>query len=326
MSIANASIYHDLQGLSALRAQARNTPSNAIDEVATQFESLFMQMMLKSMREATATLEGGLFDSDQMDMYQQMFDQQVSLDLSRDGALGLADILVDQLGGTEIVVEDVESPGPVAAMYAFKTELGREGLGLQYLLKPEDKVADSTALVIDLVTVDVADQSLNWRPSSPKEFIQGVWQHAVEAAQQLNLDPNVLVAQSALETGWGKKTIQSVEGDNSYNMFGIKADAAWSGNFAVVNTVEFRSGIANMEKAVFRVYDSLSSSFSDYVNFLKSNPRYHQALESVSDNHNFLFELQEAGYATDPGYADKILGIMARSSFRAVIGELKNLQ
>ena len=326
MSIANATNYHDLQGLAALRVEARNTPSNAIGEVAVQFESLFMQMMLKSMREATATLEGGLFGSDQMDMYQQMFDQQVSLDMSREGSLGLADILVKQLGGAKTVIEDIESSEPVASLQALKTEFRHEVLPLQHLSIPEKKAGGSAASVVDLASVDVVNQSHNWRPASPKEFIHGVWRHAVEAAQQLNLDPNVLVAQSALETGWGKKTIQSADGSSSFNMFGIKAGDAWRGNFSVVNTVEFRSGIANMEKAIFRVYDSLSNSFSDYVNFLKSNPRYHQALENGSDTPNFLFELQEAGYATDPGYAEKILGIMGTSSFRSVIGELKNLQ
>ena len=141
----------------------------------------------------------------------------------------------------------------------------------------------------------------------------------------MGIDPAVLVAQSALETGWGKKVIQADQG-SSFNLFGIKADGRWDGKAATVSTVEFRDGLAVLEKASFRAYDSLSGSFNDYVDFLKSNPRYQQALDKVSDNKEFLAELQDAGYATDPKYAEKILGILGRNNYSSVINELKNSQ
>lgn len=163
-----------------------------------------------------------------------------------------------------------------------------------------------------------------WNPTSPEEFVRGVWDHAVDAAKELGLDPLVLVAQSALETGWGKKVIQSASGGSSLNLFGVKADDSWSSETASVNTLEFQDGVASMEKASFRVYDSIASSFEDYVSFLKSNPRYQHALENVADTKEFLTGLQDAGYATDPGYAEKIMGILGTSTFGSIINELKN--
>ena len=136
----------------------------------------------------------------------------------------------------------------------------------------------------------------------------------------------MLVAQSALETGWGRKVVQAVDGRSSFNLFGIKAGGGWNGESAAVNTLEYRDGIAALERASFRVYDSLRDSFDDYVDFLTSNPRYQQALEKVADARDFLRELQDAGYATDPDYADKIINIMDRGEYAAVFAELKSFE
>lgn len=271
--------YHNLQGLQALRSQAAQAPQAALGEVVTQFESLFMQMMLKSMREAT--IEGGLFQSHQMETYRTMFDQQVALDLSRQGGLGMRDVLLRQLGG-----------------------------------EPEQAQAGNVAQLADYrrsahPTVPAAPEPVEgWQPGSPAEFVADVWDHAVNAAQKLGVEPLVLVAQSALETGWGKRVIKAVDGASSYNLFGIKASGDWSGKSARVSTLEYRDGIAAREQASFRVYDNLAESFEDYAKFLSSNGRYSQALAKAADGPEFVRELQSAGYATDPKYADKILGIV----------------
>ncbi len=152
-----------------------------------------------------------------------------------------------------------------------------------------------------------------------------MWDHAVAAGGKLGVDPAVLVAQSALETGWGKRVVQTGEGGSSYNLFGIKADSGWNGAAAAARSLEFRDGVAELQKSSFRVYDSLANSFDDYVNFLQSNPRYQQALAKVADNKQFLTELQEAGYATDPRYADKIMGIVRKIDVGSATGELKYL-
>ncbi len=320
MSFAAAPVYHDLQSLSALHFKASNTPETAVAEVATQFESLFMQMMLKSMRDAT--VDGGLFDSDQMEHYQSMFDQQLSLDLSARGSLGLSDILVEQLGGDMPLVDEQD---PTQPRVAFLNVLeGRQGeLRNLYSTIHRDRVAAQSAQS-KAAELGRVDSGAPWQPSSAEEFVRGVWEYAVTAAKQLGLDPQVLVAQSALETGWGKKLPATASGQSSFNLFGIKSGGGWNGQSATINTLEFRNGVAVKEVASFRAYDSLADSFDDYVGFLKSNPRYQQALESVDDNRQFLIELQDAGYATDPKYADKIMAIVGRSAYSSIVHELKN--
>ncbi len=304
----------DIQGLASLRSHARGAPGAAISEVAGQFESLFVQMMLKSMRDAT--VDGGLFDSSQLDTYQQMFDQQISLELSQQGGIGLAEILVAQLGGgaqAEPVIDEVGSVQPLVSLERPPLRAQRDVPGL---IPP----AAERQSVVRAVSATRQDGLA----TSPEEFIQAVWDDAVVAAGELGLDPAVLVAQSALETGWGKKVIQAADGSSSFNLFGIKVGNGWRGDSSIVNTMEFRDGLAALEKAAFRVYDSLSSAFKDYVSFLKNNPRYQGALEKVSDSKAFLTELQQAGYATDPKYAEKILGILERGSYSNLVNQLKN--
>lgn len=328
MDPATTSAYYDLQGLARLRTQAINTPDDAIDEVASQFESLFVQMMLKSMRDAT--IEGGLFDSSRMEMYQSMYDQQVSLQLASQGALGLSDILAEQLDQRQNLEpkQDAEADNVVTG----------DLLGLSRRLEIHNphrvdgplQRGYAPAVVPARPTVAgehnaPAQAVAGWQPSSPEEFIRGVWEHAVNAAGKLGVDPLVLVAQSALETGWGKKVIVKEDGASSFNLFGIKADRDWRGEAATVNTLEYRDGVARLEKASFRAYESLAGSFEDYVDFLQSSPRYQQALAKVADTRGFLHGLQDAGYATDPHYADKILGILGRSEYDAVIDELKKI-
>ena len=304
----------DIQGLASLRSHAREAPGTAISEVAGQFESLFVQMMLKSMRDAT--VDGGLFDSSQLDTYQQMFDQQISLELSQQGGIGLAEILVTQLGGgaqTEPVIDEVGGVQPLVSLERPPLRVQRDVPGL---IPP----AAERQSVVRAVSATGQDGLA----TSPEEFIQAVWDDAVVAAGELGLDPAVLVAQSALETGWGKKVIQAADGSSSFNLFGIKVGNGWRGDSSIVNTMEFRDGLAALEKAAFRVYDSLSTAFKDYVSFLKNNPRYQGALEKVSDSKAFLTELQQAGYATDPKYAEKILGILERGSYSNLVNQLKN--
>lgn len=320
MSVESAPLYHDLQSLSALRQRAGSDPAGAIEEVAEQFESLFVQMMLKSMREAT--IEGGLFDSKQMEHYQSMFDQQISLDLSSHGGMGLSDVLVEQLGGSKPLVETPENPQPVVSFTSVQEDVKRQMLNL-YATTPGEAVAVAGAANEASHHLDAGAET-HWKPKSPEEFIRSIWPFAVDAAEQLGLDPVVLVAQSALETGWGKQLISTSSGNSSFNLFGIKASGNWQGESAAVNSLEFRDGVAVKKNSSFRVYDSLGASFADYVSFLKSNPRYQQALEKVDDNEQFLYELQDAGYATDPRYAEKIMGIVSQSRTAPVINELKN--
>jgi flagellar protein FlgJ len=319
MSVESTAAYYDFQGLSTLRAKAIQAPTEALDEVAAQFESLFVQMMLKSMREAT--IQGGLIDSDQMEVYQSMFDQQISLDLSNQGVLGLADILVEQLEGPRSPDAELGNADEMTPLASLLTDARRHLSVFPSAETPAVVVSDA-----DSASAEAERVQTDWQPASPEEFIRGVWDYAVDAAKQLGVDPAVLVAQSALETGWGKRVIQSLDGSSSFNLFGVKSGGGWSGESATVNTVEFRDGVAAMENASFRVYNSLAGSFNDYVDFLKSNPRYQYALEKVADSREFVNGLQDAGYATDPGYAEKIMDIIGTTAYESVVDKLKNFQ
>ena len=150
----------------------------------------------------------------------------------------------------------------------------------------------------------------NWRPETPEEFIRDLLPHARKGAAELGVKPGVLIAQAALETGWGQKVIRHADGRSSFNLFGIKADTGWSGDRVTVATLEYENGIAAKQRAAFRSYDSLAGAVSGYVDFIRSNPRYQSALEQAADPDAYLSGLKAAGYATDPAYAEKIRAIM----------------
>lgn len=300
---AAANIYHNLSGLESLRFEARKNSADGVDKVARQFESLFVQMMLKSMREAT--IKGGLFDSSQMDTYQSMFDQQISLDLSRHGGIGLSDTLRRQLDPQVAATHNSAGDQAVNASEDV-SRLIDELTRYRLTAVPTMPVAAGSAQPGPITE----PANASWQPQSPGEFVSTVWDHARASAQDLGVDPRVLVAQSALETGWGKKVISDTQGRSSYNLFGIKADSRWSGDAVNVSTLEYRDNVARPEMARFRSYDSVAHSFSDYVDFLRSNPRYQGALANTGDSKAFLNALQNAGYATDPAYAEKVLAVL----------------
>ena len=307
--VSHADVYTDFQGLSALRAGARDNSEESLREIAGQFEAIFIQMMLKSMRDAN--LGEGLMDSDHVKTYQSMFDQQIALDLSKRNSLGLADMMVQQLsrtqeGSTEIPTDGVVANGPV--QHALLQETLRRA--------PETASIDSASRNAPEKTASQND----WRPDSPEAFVKALWPHAQRAADELGTRPELLVSQAALETGWGRHMIRGTDGSNSFNLFGIKADSGWQGERAVTETVEFRDGLMRKERAAFRAYDSLADSVSDYVEFLKSNPRYQEALSSAEDAPAFAQALFEAGYATDPDYAGKINRIMDSQRLRDAVG------
>ncbi len=283
---ATAGVYTDFQGLARLRQAAREQSPEAARETARQFEGLFIQMMLKSMR-AAIPVEGG-FDNQQVRFFQGLFDQQISLSLASAGGLGLADVLYQQLGGTAAGDENRQ---PLNAPYASPTRPS----ATSSLVSGNDVDADSA--------------------ETPQQFIHRLWSHAVRAGDALGVSPEVLIAQSALETGWGKKIIRDHQGNTSHNLFGIKADPHWRGEKISVGTLEYEDGVAVRKQAAFRAYASAAASFDDYAKFIASNARYSKALEAGHDPKGYLQGLQEAGYATDPRYAEKILRILSQNSF-----------
>jgi peptidoglycan hydrolase FlgJ len=293
--VATASSVIDFQGLAKLRAQSQEGGGDNLKEVAAQFESLFIQMMLKSMREASPA-EDEIFNSDAMKQYRDMMDQQLALDMARKGGVGLADHIVSQLGGGE-------APIPTSPS------------GQSYVAVAQQISSAATQS-------PVVSKGEDWRPDSPEAFIRDLLPKANKASEELGVPAEAIVAQAALETGWGKHQMQLPEGRSSFNLFGIKAGPDWDGRTVRVQTLEYRDGIAQKETALFRAYDSLEEGLQDYVSFLKGNNRYATAL-SQQDADGFAKALQEAGYATDPQYADKIQSIAQRPEFKNLAAELK---
>lgn len=307
--------YTDFSGLNEMRAQARVDPQASLKQVAKQFEGIFIQMMLKSMRDAS--MGDAIFDSDQSKLYRDMFDKQVALDMANSKGIGIADSLVRQLGKNipeknkpetfslqsnkqnESLVHGKMLPLPERRMNAVMQGSVR---GLSKFELPELKpITDKTQF------------------NSPEEFTQHILPYAQKAAKELGVSPLVLVSQAALETGWGKAVTRHQDGSSSFNLFNIKADNRWDGDHVIKSTLEYGNGLAKYEKASFRAYDSYADSFDDYVNFLRTNSRYGDALRNQSnqgDDKLFIKDLHKAGYATDPNYADKVLNILKRDSMQ----------
>ena len=310
-----AGLYHhaEFQGFSDLRRLARDEAPEATDVAARQFEALFIQMMLKSMRDAAPGLDGG--DSDQVGFYRDMFDQQIALELARGEGIGLRESLVRELSGGDV---KVSSAAAEMRMPQHRVPAAAEPMSEA----PPDAEAEAAPVGAG-GTAGTPQPVGSGAFRSPDDFIHAMWPHAEAAGGELGVSPEVLLAQSALETGWGRHVMRQADGSSSHNLFGIKADPRWSGPRVHVQTLEYVDGVAERQRAAFRAYGSPAESFADYVDFLRGNPRYRHALEQAPDAEAFLRGLQEAGYATDPAYADKILDILNRGTLRR-ISELKS--
>ena len=336
--IENSRTWHDLNSLSQLRSQGDNRA--AITEAAKQFESVFFSMMMKSMRDAAnAVIEKPFFDSPSLDLFQDMYDKQLSLSVGGEGTnFGIAEILVEQLTrGRQFAetsnsdnIEDNESDGfrrqsraPDIVQPVTDSVIQPIGLEQRSGIDNKDPISPS----IELGAVTGPDRLAEELPttfkgmdfSSPSAFVASLLPIAKEFASRLQLDPKVMVAQAALETGWGKFVMRTIDGVSSHNLFGIKADRNWNGPSTMVNTLEFKSGELQQTKAAFRSYNNHEESFQDYVDFLNSNGRYDKALGNTKNVKGFLDELQAAGYATDPDYADKIYQIYRSETFNNAV-------
>ena len=315
-SIIQTDVYTDIQGLSKLRAQARDNSEETLREVAGQFEALFIQMMLKSMRDAN--LGEGLLDSQHSRTYQSMYDKQIAIDLSKQQGLGLADMMVRQLSrSAEFESDDSAAAAPLGSAHhgLLKSAQGET--------TPAGKVNAAEGSREGPLEGKV-NAAPDWKPDSPEAFVKELWPHAQRTARDLGTRPELLLAQAALETGWGQHVIRGTDGSNSFNLFGIKADTRWQGERAVTETIEFEDGLMRKQRASFRAYASLADSFADYADFLKTNPRYREALNRAADAPSFARALAEAGYATDPDYSGKINRIMDGERLRDALSGIKD--
>lgn len=261
----------DFNQFTALRVAADQNDPAVLREVAGQFEALFIQTILKNMREASLG-DPLMGDSNQFEMYQGMMDQQLALEMSSGRGVGLADMLVRQLSGSEALPAE-----PQAAAQPLTTPMASA---------PAPAWADA------------------------ESFARDVWPHAERVARRLNVPTEAIVAQAALETGWGAHVPQRRDGSSSFNLFGIKAGQNWSGSSVTKPTMEFENGLPKPQLANFRAYDDVAATFDDYSELLLGNPRYADVRNHGGDVTAFAEALQSSGYATDPAYAEKIQSIV----------------
>ncbi|WP_395300429.1 flagellar assembly peptidoglycan hydrolase FlgJ [Enterobacter sp. ECC-175] len=274
----------DVRSLDALKREAGRASPGALKAAAKQMEGIFVQMMMKSMRDATFKDE--LMNSQSAEMYTAMHDQQVAQNIAGSGQLGFADLIVRQLGG--------ESDTP--AVTAPARDFSRPGLS---------PVPATGPLRLP------APVSFEKPAEGAHPFIARLLRPAQEAARESGLHPHLILAQAALESGWGKREIPAADGSPSHNLFGIKATGDWRGKTTEITTTEYINGVKQKVKAAFRVYDSYAHALTDYARLLTKNPRYRGVMQSGSAEQGAK-ALQTGGYATDPAYAKKLITIIQK--------------
>lgn len=273
----------DFKGLNELKVQAKHDAKQALPAVAKQFEGIFLQSMLKTMRMGQHFLdESSPFKGKNQDTFQEMLDGQYATNISNGKGLGLAAMLTQQLQGTANRVN------------ANTIELIRPTV----INKPAiEQVAQNEM------------QENDTAMSSVDDFVKSIWPKAKQAAMQLGLDPKILMAQAALETGWGKFVAKDAEGGSSNNLFNIKSANTNDFDSVNVKTTEYIANTPVKMNASFRKYASIEDSFNDYISLIKGNERYQNAVANAGNPARFVDELHKAGYATDPKYSSKILSI-----------------
>lgn len=288
----------DSKGFGDLRQSARAGSPEALKTTAVQFEAMFVNMMMKSMREATP--QEGMLDNQQTKMFTTMLDQQTSQDIAKKG-IGLADVLVRQLSKT-LQQQDVSAGDPMARALLDQAKLQRsiEASG----------GASAMSGKADKVSAAAAD-----KPAHVRAFQDKLTSHAEEASRASGIPAKFMLGQAALESGWGRREIKGRDGSNSHNLFGIKAGPDWKGRVVETATTEYVNGKPQVRVEKFRAYDNYADSFKDYARLITKNPRYEKALAAASstDAAGFARNLQNAGYATDPNYATKLASIIKRT-------------
>ena len=290
-----------------IRVNLKKDPQGGAKQVAQQFEGLLLQMMLKSMRDATP--QDGLMDSDQTRFFTSIMDQQLAQNLSARGSLGFAKLIEKQLG-SNLANGSGKSDAAVSSLEVVQQALlarqtaDYSGMGAQRI---------RSAPAASKESAESAGTS-----GSASDFVNRVWTHAVEAANSIGVPPQFLVAHSALESAWGKSEIKTANGSPSYNLFGVKAGRSWQGPSVEVQTTEYVEGVAQSSREKFRVYGSYAEAFRDYASLLKNNPRF-SAVLGQKDGTQFARSLQQSGYATDPLYADKLSRIINGTTLRLAL-------
>lgn len=311
------------KSLSDLKLAAKQDPTQSMQVVAKQFEAMFMNILTKSMR---GTNSGeSLFDNGETRLYTELLDQQFSQKIAAGKGLGLADMLIQQFARNQAkppADTAPDTPFPIKKVSVPRAfTQGLPGSAQTPLPLPPKNDAAPKAFSLNLpqaaATPSAASAAQADAAMTPKQFASRFWPYAASAGRALGVAPHGVLAQAALESAWGKHEIKLADGSTSHNLFGIKANAQWSGKVAEVSTTEYVNGVPRQRTERFRAYDSYAAAFQDYTALLKSAPRY-QAVLNTGDAGLFAQRLQQAGYATDPHYAAKLSSIAAGSLLRSM--------
>lgn len=309
----------DVQSSQDLRNQFAKNPQEGLKAAAQQFETLFLQQVIKSMRDATP--QDGLMNSDQSRFYTGLLDQQMAQNVAGTGkGLGFARLIEQQLGRNMLNGDgSANLAAPANAAGNALPLATADSRHLQYVAVP-GKLPTSAAYppAAPVGAASGAATVATDVPASAKEFVNRVWPQAVEASRSTGIPPQFVVAHAALESGWGRSEIRNADGSSSHNLFGIKAGKNWSGPTVDAVTTEYVDGQPQQSVERFRAYASYDEAFRDYAGLLRSNPRYSGVIGS-QDGAEFAKGLQRAGYATDPAYADKLTRIISGPSLRMAL-------
>ncbi|HEC29052.1 MAG TPA: flagellar assembly peptidoglycan hydrolase FlgJ [Gammaproteobacteria bacterium] len=319
-TMTSNSNYADFSSLAALRGEARTGGQDAAKKVAGQFEAIFIQMMLSNMRK---TVEMDEKFSNEKSMYYDLFDKQIAINMAEHGGIGLAKLMMTQLSNGENNLAVSSTLRKLESIQTDKYIMPMSTAAVSIVdKKPEVITGRNRNEAPKINNMNAARlNGVNMRPQedlnfdNPMQFIDKLWGMAKKVVVESGLDPRAIIAQAALETGWGKHIIKNPNGTSSNNLFGIKSNKEWSGSKVRADTLEFRNGVMTRSNEEFRAYNSIEESLQDYVNFIRDNNRYSRAMDNSGNPETYAKELQRAGYATDPVYAKKIINIINGKEF-----------
>lgn len=338
-SAGQSDIYTDLNSLQKLKNSARKDSQAAIPEVARQFEAVMISMMIKNLRKTG--MEDPLFNSQAMDSYRDMYDQQLGMELSKGEGIGFAKAIAEQIKyqaqNSPQQAGSSDAPDTVSASTPRELVMPQRRPFPDYYapLHPASAAIEKTEKSPD-AQFETIQQNITADFNSPEEFVQKLWPLAEKAAQNLGVSPEMILSQAALETGWGKHVISN-DKKSSFNLFNIKANQNWSGQRIEKISAEYivdnkQQTETVQQKSDFRAYTSYAQSFDDYVDLVRNNTRYNtyinnnskdinQSERSISEqslhDKTYIKGLHKAGYATDPGYSDKVLRVLKSEAIQS---------
>ncbi|MGE0859238.1 MAG: flagellar assembly peptidoglycan hydrolase FlgJ [Gammaproteobacteria bacterium] len=306
----------DFTRFSRMRTAAHKDQDATMQKVADEFEAMFAETMLKAAR--AAETGDGLLDSSETGTYRELLDGQLAQSLAQTQDFGFESMLKQQFAGVlkglekqQAAAEATSPSGRAALRMLSSVESPLPGGVPVTAPRAPDSIFGAPNARADAGDIDARKQA----------FLDEISPIAASAASDLGVAPRALMAQAALESGWGRHVIRMPDGSSSHNYFGIKASGDWRGATVRIPTTEYINGRAVTVQASFRAYPDAQSAFRDYVDFIGQNPRYREALAHGANAGQYARHLERAGYATDPNYANKIMAILSGDGFDGLADE-----